>query len=395
MSEAEDTQPLITLKIDTGEQNFASIEELRTWVDGERNAFGWIQTIQREDRNLQAIWSNMAQWWDHIGGFILNYEARGGHPEVQQQLKESLISDINRLGRYTITAGSADAEFVSNLRNEDNEHADGIAAYALLNLSRENINLHGMINMHGLEGIYRALQYRQGTSETATAQVASLERLKKDWGPKFSNQHREVQEQQEWFNTFTQESDAGFRGFMQESDARFLKFMQESETKIANMEKTFKEAIALRAPVTYWKEKQESHRHGMQKAGWFTFGCGLISLGLIICLAVWLLQDTATNTPLWKIGIVFATSTFTIWLTQLSAKIFMSNLHLNSDAHERTTMIQTYLALLSEDKGPSSEERQLMLQTLFRPSASGFVKDSGPHGFYEALSNMMSKSTDK
>ncbi|MPX90331.1 DUF6161 domain-containing protein [Salinivibrio sp. VYel1] len=79
------------------------------------------------------------------------------------------------------------------------------------------------------------------------------------------------------------------------------------------------------------------------------------------------------------------------WVTRLSAKIFISNLHLRTDADERVTMIQTYLALLREGSGPMDEERQLILQTLFRPSSTGFIKDDGPSSFHELVTNVLNK----
>ncbi|MES9847280.1 MAG: DUF6161 domain-containing protein [Candidatus Thiodiazotropha sp.] len=54
-------------------------------------------------------------------------------------------------------------------------------------------------------------------------------------------------------------------------------------------------------------------------------------------------------------------------------------------------MIQTYLALLREGSGPKDEERQLILQTLFSPSTTGFIKDDGPSSFHEIVSNALSK----
>ena len=44
------------------------------------------------------------------------------------------------------------------------------------------------------------------------------------------------------------------------------------------------------------------------------------------------------------------------------------------DAYERTTMVLTYLALAIDGK-VSDQERHLVLQSLFRPTADGLVKD--------------------
>ncbi|HAT3868995.1 hypothetical protein SC371_03485 [Legionella pneumophila serogroup 2] len=54
-------------------------------------------------------------------------------------------------------------------------------------------------------------------------------------------------------------------------------------------------------------------------------------------------------------------------------------------------MIQTYLALLREGSAPKDDERQLILQTLFRPSSTGFVNEEGPTGFHEILAQKFMK----
>ena len=66
-----------------------------------------------------------------------------------------------------------------------------------------------------------------------------------------------------------------------------------------------------------------------------------------------------------------------VWLARIIVRIFLSHLHLETDAKERVTMIQTYLALLREEHALKENERQVILQTLFRPSATGIVKDDG------------------
>jgi hypothetical protein len=49
-------------------------------------------------------------------------------------------------------------------------------------------------------------------------------------------------------------------------------------------------------------------------------------------------------------------------------------------------MVQTYLALIEGGKLTNGEDRQLILQALFRPASDGIVKDEGiPASFFEVL----------
>ena len=55
--------------------------------------------------------------------------------------------------------------------------------------------------------------------------------------------------------------------------------------------------------------------------------------------------------------------------------MFLNHQHLGTDAAQRVTMVQTYLALIESDKLPKDEDRKLILQSLFRPGSDGIVKD--------------------
>ena len=59
---------------------------------------------------------------------------------------------------------------------------------------------------------------------------------------------------------------------------------------------------------------------------------------------------------------------------------------------ERRTMIHTYLALTRKGQGPKAEDRQLMLQTLFRPSTTDMVKnDQGPTQLVDLINRLSPK----
>ena len=67
--------------------------------------------------------------------------------------------------------------------------------------------------------------------------------------------------------------------------------------------------------------------------------------------------------------------TLIIWFIRLVVKVFLSNLHLLSDANERETMILTYLAFEREENTLKDTDRDLILPSIFRVSANGFIKD--------------------
>lgn len=90
-----------------------------------------------------------------------------------------------------------------------------------------------------------------------------------------------------------------------------------------------------------------------------------------------------------RIGIVIMIATFVVWFVRILVRILLSHLHLGTDANERVTMIQTYLALLREGNSLQENEKQLILAALFRPSTDGIVKDDGaPPSIPEAISRL-------
>lgn len=55
-------------------------------------------------------------------------------------------------------------------------------------------------------------------------------------------------------------------------------------------------------------------------------------------------------------------------------------------------MIHTYLSLLRKKNALNEDERQLILQTLFRPNATGMIKDdAGPANLVDLINRMSSR----
>lgn len=149
------------------------------------------------------------------------------------------------------------------------------------------------------------------------------------------------------------------------------------------VETAFKEQLQLAAPTVYWTSKRERHRLLAAILGAWCAIFGIIaaitiSSGLNSEFERAVLLDPATNwVPYVLLGArgLFV-SVIIFWAGRIFVRMFLSQLHLAMDAHERSTMVMTYLALTQEGK-ITPEERPLVLQPLFRPSSDGIVKDDG------------------
>ncbi|MCG7911910.1 MAG: DUF6161 domain-containing protein [Candidatus Thiodiazotropha taylori] len=385
--ENKNTDGFITLKLDTGIRTFHSIEELYSWKASENSAFSWISSASRRDSAAAAGWNMISGWHREVDNFFNQY--KNNNAEQQQQLKKNLQNQTEQSFERSklITSNSPHGKFILQLKESSSEI---IAAYALNYLMEiENINFN---SISALKGIFYAQEYLTGSSQTVESIRNSLEELYEDWNDKFTSQYDisvkstsdNVDEFERFKSTFSSiQSDIAKEKNRQVED--FDKIINDSSEKLINIEQTYDNKLATQSSVKYWTDKKIHHQTVMFVMGIATL---LLSIGtgaLFVYIAHDLLKESISNVPLWKLGVVFAISTFGIWLTRLTSKIFISNLHLRTDADERTTMIQTYLALLREGNGPKGDERQLILQTLFRPSNSGFIKEDGNAGFQEAI----------
>jgi len=80
-----------------------------------------------------------------------------------------------------------------------------------------------------------------------------------------------------------------------------------------------------------------------------------------------------------------------IWMARIILKIIFSNLHLKEEAYEKETMIATYLALIKEGGGLRESDRSLILESIFRPSTNGLIKDESSVTLLDVVNVFKSK----
>jgi multidrug transporter EmrE-like cation transporter len=161
-----------------------------------------------------------------------------------------------------------------------------------------------------------------------------------------------------------------------------------------NLKKTYDEDLALRASVRYWGLQQKDHRSKSVGFGIVLAVVALFVMVIIIGYSFRFLDTSIQDIQVSRLVTATVLTTFGIWMVRVIANLFMSHMHLATDAQERRTMIHTYLALLRKGHGPKDDERQLILQTLFRPSTTDMVKnDHGPAQIVDLLNRMSPKGT--
>ncbi|HAT1995468.1 TPA: hypothetical protein I8Z78_000375 [Legionella pneumophila] len=393
MDKKEKRAVFLSLKFADREIDFYSLDDLQKFNQNENQAWSWLNIAVQKDNNLNPISGVFNNVFSAINEFIRNYNQQKDNEGQISNLRSQLDNQIrNAVRQNYILHDSPDGQFVSQMKDT---HDVQVAAYCLAFLMEAKINFHSSIS---LEGCFWAIQYQQGNTKTVAAIKKSLELTKKGWEEKFSSQYEdakinneEIRQEIGLLKSQYEELVIKTNEQLEKQGADFNAKIQEYEEKLNDIAHTYDNKLALQSSVNYWTGKKGSHKKIMISVGIGTLILACLTGGGFVWAAYELLQETIAQVPLWKLGVMLAISSFGVWLTRLSAKIFISNLHLWTDSSERVTMIQTYLALLREGSGPKDDERQLILQTLFRPSATGFVQEEGPTGFHEILLQKFTK----
>lgn len=164
-----------------------------------------------------------------------------------------------------------------------------------------------------------------------------------------------------------------------------------SETRIRSVEETYKEQMGLKAPVKYWADKATQHKKSEVWARIWVLAFFVITLPAMASAFAWTgwvlidqaLQVRPTGAPPFPTAIFIIASAglascagLVFWAGRLLTKLYLSQHHLRQDAEERATMTETYLALI-ENSAASTEDRQVILNALFRNTPDGIVKEEG------------------
>ena len=161
--------------------------------------------------------------------------------------------------------------------------------------------------------------------------------------------------------------------------------------------------MSLKAPVKYWTDKRRGHRwRAFGYTIMFALAIALVVLALWFEFTKWILptflptgvaDGSSGIAPYVPIGIMLASFSFLIWPLTIISRLLLSNVHLATDADERATMATTYLALLRhETESLQPTDRTIIINALFRPTATGVVKDdAAPPSIQALIQKMLAK----
>lgn len=165
---------------------------------------------------------------------------------------------------------------------------------------------------------------------------------------------------------------------VKEMEAKFSEKSEALDKEWTRFTAEFTSQLALKAPAGYWKAKHRSHTKWVLWLG--------IALSISAASGAWVLHEMAweifgplrfNQIPSWFQVITFSLATLVyVLILRSTLRIMMSHIHLSLDSAERQTMIVSYLALVRRG-GIKEESLDKILNSIFRPTGDGIVKDEG------------------
>ena len=370
-------------------------QELIAHISGEINFWNWIH-----NRNLGKHESHIRDSLNILNSALSNAQQmsslKDSNPDRWRNHLTSVENSLRGafLDRRLPHTNTPLANEIAAIRQE---HGDAAASfYAGASTDQQGLT-YQPTDLSSWIGLIEAIgNLNKSTSNRKIQSAAkSLDSLR----AKFESQ---INEKRELLDQITRDFEKVQAAALDSQASHNSQFIKDQEDRSSNFDaqltqhhdgmgsirKAFKEEISLRAPAEYWKSKRRAHRIISTLTGIASFaaigGCAFFLAYEI----KFLLDGTPQGqTPQhWRVAVLALVSLFSVWAVRLIVRIFLSQLHLVTDASERIVMLETYLSLTEGNQLTDDGERKLILTSLFRPASDGIVKDEGvPPSFIDVL----------
>lgn len=403
----------VTLGPEVGIKVFEGFEDVAKWVGEERQYWGFLANQIHAGRDHSTIWERFQSCYAQVSNIL--GEIKSAEAEAQRAASEAenpRYSDHDR-DRFRQRASVDYSRYRENLKATFRRHYQELQllsrtsarAKFLASLAESESPVSALFACgyflrvpiefgapERLQGALLASFYEHGFVKQKAARKESLTEFYAEWQKQFQADHDAAMAELE----LHKRHNANVAAQIQAQKDEFVSLVATEKENWAALHKAYDETLALQAPVMYWRRKAVAHR-------WLAaaYGVGVLAVGAaaVICLYRWLqltlgsppsLTDPAKWHPeYWRIGMLLAAGVFAVWGVRIAVRLFLSHIHLLADANERTTMVQTYLALQRSEGGLEKDDRTLILQALFRPASTGVVKDDGvPLAWVEAITKL-------
>jgi Family of unknown function (DUF6161) len=397
-----DEQPLPTeplrFQIAGKEHAFDSPAALAAFASEQRKPWDWLQ----KNNSVEPL----QQEWSQFRSFLTEIETLANRlPSANDQ---QFTDMFNKIGvflnnfwtcRFRTQIAEGRRELALRLSN-----AEATLAYHVLNAWVAQPGHGNFANPPAIRGAVVAALFDEGI--TGRIDRTDIERdavatASRWWGDFQSAARSQLAAVRESVVEFARET----RLERCRHNEEFEKLVDESRGRLTELEQTFKEKLALRAPVSYWTNKAAEHLEQSKLWG-ARFGILLLFSALVFAFELSEFWDLGMDQSLaaggaaalpkslaaWQTVFLVTTATLLFWPLRILARLLLANVHLRLDAQERATMANTYLSLIAEGKEMPAQDRQLILSALFRSTVTGIVRDEGaPPSAFDIASRMITR----
>lgn len=391
MTEQTKLSLVLDLSEKGGHLEFEQPNEVYQWLETEHSKWHWMAQIHE----IHTALNQFSQLKQIAVQYIQQWTQHQADPEAPKiyidRLKTHFESEIPNQSFWL--SSSPTGAFILGLK--DKRHPL-VAAGAYLALGGVFTPQSQSLQPLLVEGIIEGFLYKKEVDWTATAHREALEKLKQQYARNLADQKRKYQE--------IEQANIGLNakfGEALEAKAKLLddlhvgqgdefkKLIETHEANLKAIENAYDQKLALWKPVEYWQARGISHGN---KARHFAIASGVTGVVILFALG-WLAYEIFLNVPLnekpqvWQVAVFSVAAFFGIWLERMLVRLFVSNMHLATDADERVTMLQTYLSIIREGSAFAPDDKKLILERLFHPAADGLVKDdAAPPSLLEMMS---------
>lgn len=386
-------EPLFKLELGGNGGTLAptSIEMLLNWARHEQESWRWLANIGfashvqklHEGYTILSQAVNDAtqahQYWasnpGHAKGLVENVRLHLSEAFIARQLPHTSTPLAKRIQSLQEASGAQAASAFAGVMTEP---VNSSVSFQPTNLAALRGAVEGILERHLLPA--SSAKARKAAGEKSFDELRGrAELLVGEKTLMLDALHRQFESLADTIETTSDAQTQDFSNAQTGRAEEFSRLTDEHTKSMLALQKAFREEMALRAPAEYWRTKQTGHRKWAVVAGTLSF------VG-IAGAATWLglqIHDVLNATkpgevpPTWRIALLALIGVFSVWALRLLVRMFLSHLHLLSDAGERVVMVQTYLSLLEGGQLVGTEDRHLILQALFRPASDGIVKDEG------------------
>jgi hypothetical protein len=375
-------------------------QELHDWIMHEHAFWQWNDNHPGNSNFRSAIEFGREQLKraaSTIQGHL--HEETTAPDNFRQQVHhiQNYLNEVFRVRQFPHSSTPV-AHRVDQIRQRDMNEAQ---AYLFANIPWNNATFDGRdtASWRGfIEGLSEKFGMLPASEEQHKAAMASMDSLLSRAGQMLGEKSEAYGELHRHYNELARRiadtevrHQADFAALMEVSQKRHDEAVEAHQAEMKALQKTFSEAMALRAPVDYWNDRRSRHEVRSKTTGLLAFGSMAALAASLGGIAHWVLNNlTPEGKPeAWRVAVIGLVGVLGVWAVRLIVRLFLSNAHLATDADERVTMVKTYLALMEADKLPTDDDKKLILQALFRPASDGMVKDEGlPHPALEFLTKM-------